>query len=103
MVRNSTISVKVEPDIYEAVKNDAEVLDISLSQWMLDAIDDKLSQDDEDWDELLDMSFDELVDYIDEYELDVDPDEFRGLLSNDADGLRDAIADELGLEYEEEE
>lgn len=107
MAGRETISAQITPELKEWIVEDAEEMDISLSEWLHNAIDafiDDGSSDDLTFEELDSMTFDELSDFVEEYELDLDPDDYEdGLLVSARVKLRDAICDELEIEEEPEE
>jgi hypothetical protein len=98
MVKLKTISTRVDSELYDLIKEDAEIMGVSLSEYFLDALNSYLDYDDLTWNDLLDMDKGELEDLIDEYELDID----SGLFTS-ADTLRNEIADQLEIEEEDEE
>lgn len=107
MLKLKTVSTRVEDDLLELVRADADASGQSISEWLSDAIFEHLNFEGTSFEDLCEMSWDELVDFVEEDELNVEVSQYRGgLLSpNDKDGLVEAIAEELGLEddYEDED
>jgi hypothetical protein len=102
-MKDKVITAKVDQVTYDLVSEDARLNDISMSQWLNDAIDIYLHIDDITWEDLEDMEEDDLLDFINDMDLEIDPDDYKGLLGYKLDELREAIADELGLPDEDEE
>lgn len=96
-----TLSSRVEPDLYELVSADADSTGISLSQWLIEAVKSYLTYENFSWDDLVDLDWDELVEFVDDQDLDINPADYRNFWSGkDEDGLREEIADELDIDVE---
>jgi len=101
-----TISTQVPPELKEWIQEDAEEMKVTLSEWLHEAIMAKISDGSEDltFEDLDSMDFVELSEIVDEYELDLDPDDFEGgVFMSARSKLRNAICDELDIEEEPEE
>jgi len=101
-----TVSTRVDDELYEWIKADAEDRGISMSEWLLDLIYVYISGESNlTLDDLEDMDWDELVEVVDDLELDIDPSDFIGgafkSVERETSELREAIAEELDL-YEDE-
>ncbi len=91
------LSARVSGDLYEKAKDSAEDHNMSLSEWVEDALNDSLS-DTLTAEDVESMDWDEKLGVIDEYDLDIDPGDY----DND-EQISDAIIDELGLVYNQDE
>lgn len=100
----TTLSAKVTRELHDYVQRDAEEMGVSISEWLIDAINAYIEEDSDGltWDDICRMDWDDLVMVIEECELDVNPDDYD---YDEHDDLRSAIADELDIEesYEDEE
>ena len=98
----TTLSAKVTRELHDYVQQDAEEMGVSISEWLIDAINAYIEQDSDSliWNDLCEKDRDDLIMVVEECELDIDPDDY-----DDDDDFREAIADELGIEenYEDEE
>jgi len=105
--------LRIEPDVIDKVKDRAEECGITSAEYIREAIDRYLENDtyDEPTKEMIeDMDWDELEEAIDEYDLEIDANDYdnSGLFGSpsaeDTEDLREAVLDEFGLledEYEE--
>ncbi len=91
------LSARVSGDLYEKAKDSAEDRNMSLSEFVEDALNDSLS-DTLTAEDVESMDWDEKLGVIDEYDLDIDPGDY----DND-EQISDAIIDELGLVYNQDE
>jgi len=90
------ISASIDEDLYSEVREAANEVDMSLSEWITDRISDGTNDSNTlTGEEVINMDWNEKIDVVDAYGLDVDPDDYDG---ND-DELAEVICDELGLEY----
>jgi len=91
-----TVSTRVSGDYYEMISEDAESMGLSISEWLYNAIDDYLDMENLGCLDLLFKDFYELEELIDQYNLDVDPDDYGVGLGTSrkvrTDDLREAIA-----------
>lgn len=105
---SKSIATRVDNELYEFYKENADERGLSMSEWtkracecyfhwLSDAIDDYEETEDLTWEDLEDMGWDDLVDVIDDNELDIDSKDYRDFFSKDTDALREAIGLELGL------
>lgn len=53
------------------------------------------------WDDLSEWTWDDMVEFIEDEECDIDVSEFEGgiLSGNDEEGLREALADDIGIDF----
>lgn len=81
---------------YALAKETADEKDMSLPEWIENLITAESEDDSLTSEEIIDMDWDEKVDVIDEYGLEVDPDDY----DDDTEGeFTEAIIDELELDY----
>jgi len=81
---------------YALAREAADEKDMSLPEWIEDLIATDSEDDSLTCEEILSMDWDEKVDVIDEYGLEVDPDNY----DDDTEGeFTEAIIDELELDY----
>ena len=97
MGKDKMLSARVSGDLYEKAKDSAEDRNMSLSEFVEDALNDSLS-DTLTAEDVESMDWDEKLGVIDEYDLDIDPGDY----DND-EQISDAIIDELGLVYNQDE
>jgi len=103
MTKYTTISAQVTDDVKEWIREDADDRGITLSEWLNDVILEYIDDGSEDltFEDLDEMDFDELVAVVEDYELDIDPEDYTGgLLVSAREKLRDAVCYELEIEEE---
>lgn len=106
MSKQVTISTQIPPDIKEWIIEDADLNDMSMSEWLNVAIQSLIEERTENlaFEDVDNMSLDELAELIDEYDLDIDPEDHTNFWGNVShEKLRDVICDELDIEEEPEE
>lgn len=103
MSKMATLSTRVDYDIHDFIKNFCIEEDISVSEWLQNAItcyscwlaDTEYDEDDNPgytWDDISEMDENELIELVKIENLDIDPDDYP-----DDDDLANAIADALGI------
>jgi len=106
MPRQVTISTQIPEEVKEWIRADADEQEITLSEWLNQLIQVYIADgfDDLTFEDIDDMSLDELAELIDEYDLDVDPEDHTNFFGNTSrEKLRNAICDELEIEEDPEE
>ena len=106
MANQVTISTQVPPEIKDWIRDESDEMGISLSEWLNQAIQSYIDNGSNDltFDDLESMSFDELCELVEEYDLDIDPDDCEdGWKGTAREKLRNAICDELEIKEEPEE
>ena len=117
MVMMKTISTRVDDELHEWIRIDAEERGISISEWLNDVVMSSIDGDSDDltWDDLNDMEWDELVEMAEvwnenipedvEEDCEIDIDDYSGnwWSGNDDHGLAVAIAEVYDIEVEEDE
>ena len=91
-----TISARIDESLYSEVREAADEVDMSISEWITDRISD--GTDDSNTltgEEVLNMDWEEKIGVTDEYGLDVDSNDY----DDNEDEFAEAIIDELGLEH----
>ncbi len=93
------ISTRLDIDTYDWIKEDASADDMTMSQWLMRAIMFWISDESSEvsWDDLQDKDWAELVEFGEEYESNVDPEDYKTWFSNNVDGLRYALAYDLNI------
>lgn len=104
---------KIEPDVIKHAQElgvaSAHSIYVPQRSRKKPIIYEKPEEDDLTWDELCEMDFDELADLCEEWELETDPDDedfevgIGTTRQGREDDLREAIANELGIEIEDDE
>ncbi len=96
MKKLRSVSLKMTDNAYALAKETADEKDMSLPEWIEDLITAESEDDSLTSEEIIDMDWDEKIDVIDEYGLEVDPDDY----DDDTEGeFTEAIIDELELDY----
>jgi len=102
-----TVSTRVTDEYYEMIKEDAGLMGMSLSQWFLAAIDEYLDMSNLNCLDLIVKDFEGLEELVEEYDLDVNPDDFSiGLGTTKkgrADDFREAVAQAMDIPISDED
>jgi predicted DNA-binding protein len=112
MSKDVILTVRVPSELRDEINSEVKTLETTQADWLRDAIEAYLKTDGQDSDitraELNEMSWQELEDLIQELDLDTDPNDYSTTLimdpddnSEDADNLRQAIAEELEISDED--
>lgn len=102
MAGQMTISTQIEPGLKAFIIEDAENRGMSISEWLNEAISEYIDNNTLSWDDLAEMELEELQEVIDDSDLDLEVEDYKKLLGYDLDELRNDIANELGIESEDE-